>query len=157
MRNSIPSGGHRRPGAGMGINNVKKRLDILFPQKYSLELDQVYNQFNKVAAETQIHENYMIIRADRKYYKLNYDDLIYIEGQKAYVTFFAKQQQITALVSLKELEEKLPPDRFVRIHKSFIVAINRIQSLEGNSIEIARKNLPIGKNYRNNVDKIFKL
>lgn len=49
----------------------------------------------------QIHDEYLIIRADRKYYKINYDDLIYIEGQKAYATFVTKGKQITALVSLK--------------------------------------------------------
>ncbi|MBN1154415.1 response regulator transcription factor [candidate division KSB1 bacterium] len=104
-----------------------------------------------------IKEDYLIIRADRKYYKINYDDLIFIEGQKAYVTFHTRQQQITALASLKELEEKLPRNRFVRIHKSYIVAINKIQALEGNSIEIARKYLPIGKNYRKVVEEIFGL
>jgi DNA-binding LytR/AlgR family response regulator len=108
-------------------------------------------------APTQIHENYLIVRADRKYYKIDFDDLIYIEGQKAYVTFNTKQQQITALVSLKELEEKLPPDQFIRIHKSFIVSINKIQSLESSSIEIARKHLPIGNNYRKHIDDVFRL
>jgi DNA-binding LytR/AlgR family response regulator len=107
--------------------------------------------------KTQIHEEYLIIRADRKYYKISYDDLIYIQGQKAYVTFYTKQQPITALVALKELEEKLPADRFVRIHKSYIVSVNKIQTLEGNSIEIARKFLPIGKSYRKSVDAIFGL
>ncbi|MBN2007982.1 response regulator transcription factor [candidate division KSB1 bacterium] len=105
----------------------------------------------------QLHDNYLVIRADRKYYKINYDDLIYIEGQKAYVTFVTKRQQITALASLKQLEEQLPANQFVRIHKSYIVSIDKINALEGNSIEIARKFLPIGKNYRSLVDKIFGL
>ena len=104
-----------------------------------------------------IDEDYLVIRADRKYYKINYDDLIYIEGQKAYVTFNTKQGQITALASLKELEAKLPSKRFVRIHKSYIVSVNKIQALEGNSIEIGRKYLPIGKNYRKVIDEIFGL
>ena len=73
------------------------------------------------------------------------------------MTFHAKQQQITALASLKELEEKLPSDRFIRIHKSFIIAINKVQSLEGTSIEIARKNLPIGKSYQKRVHDYFGL
>jgi DNA-binding LytR/AlgR family response regulator len=105
----------------------------------------------------QVHDDYLIIRADRKYYKINYDDLIYIEGQKAYVTFYTKRQAITALASLKELEDRLPANLFVRIHKSYIVSVKKIHTLEGNSIEIAGKYLPIGKNYRKVVDEIFGL
>lgn len=107
--------------------------------------------------QSQLNKNYLIIRADRKYYKINYDDLIYIEGQKAYVTFYTRRQQITALIALKELEKILPADRFVRIHKSYIIAIHKIHALEGNSIEIANKNLPIGKSFRRIVDDVFEL
>jgi DNA-binding LytR/AlgR family response regulator len=105
----------------------------------------------------EMFDDYLVIRADRKYYKINYDDLVYIEGQKAYVTFYTKRQQITALLSLKELEEKLPGTVFIRIHKSYIVSIKKIASLEGNSIEIGKKYLPVGKSYRRAVDRIFGL
>ncbi|MBN1895608.1 response regulator transcription factor [bacterium] len=104
-----------------------------------------------------IRDDYLVIRADRKYYKIHYDDIIYIEGQKAYATFHTAHQPITALASLKTLEERLPAARFIRIHKSFIVSVRKIQALEGNSIFIAGKYLPIGKNYRQAVDAIFKL
>ena len=71
--------------------------------------------------KTDFHEDYIVIRADRKYYKINYDDLIFIEGQKAYVTFHAEgKKNVTALASLKELEDKLPEKKFIRIHKSYI-------------------------------------
>ncbi len=111
----------------------------------------------ELPVKPQVHDDCLVVRADRKYYLINYDDLIYIEGQKAYVTFYTKTQQITALASLKELEERLPKDRFARIHKSYIVAIKKIHSLEGNSLEIARKNLPIGKNYADGLDKALGL
>jgi len=107
------------------------------------------------AADRQETGSYLVIRADRKYYKINYDDLIYIEGQKAYVTFHTAQQPITALASLKTLEEQLPAGMFIRIHKSYIVSVRKIQALEGNSIFIAGKYLPIGKNYRKAMDGIF--
>jgi len=108
--------------------------------------------------QTDFTENYIIIRADRKYYKINYEDLIYVEGQKAYVTFHSEnKKRITALASLKELEEKLPSDRFIRIHKSYIVAIKKIDSLEGNQLEVAGEKFPVGKNYRQEVAKLFNL
>jgi DNA-binding LytR/AlgR family response regulator len=126
----------------------------------ALEKDKQTGQSKSESDDTirpEMFDDYLVIRADRKYYKINYDDLVYIEGQKAYVTFYTKKQQITALVSLKELEEKLPATVFIRIHKSYIVSIKKIASLEGNSIEIGQKYLPVGKSYRNTVDRIFGL
>ncbi len=105
--------------------------------------------------ETSLHENYLIIRADRKHYKINYEDLVYIEGQKAYVTLHTKSKKITALASLKDLDEKLPENDFARIHKSFIVSVKHIESLEGNILEVNGLHLPVGKSYKNNVEKLF--
>lgn len=109
------------------------------------------------AVSPELHEDYLVIRADRKYYKINYDDLVYIEGQKAYVTLYTTTKQITALASLKELEDKLPRTQFIRTHKSFIVSIKRIHSLDGNMIEVGKKQLPVGRNYQKNVADIFGL
>ncbi len=108
--------------------------------------------------QTDFKDNYIVIRADRKLYKINYEDLIYIEGQKAYVTFHSdNKKRITALASLKDLEEKLPSDRFIRIHKSYIVSIKKIDALEGNQLEVAGEKFPVGKNYHQEVAKLFNL
>lgn len=103
----------------------------------------------------KLYDDYLTIRADRKHYKINYDDLIYIEGQKAYVTFHTINKKVTALASLKELEEKLPEKQFIRIHKSFIVSIKFIDTLEGNIVEINNEKLPVGKSYKGDVEKVF--
>ena len=107
--------------------------------------------------DTTLHENYLVIRADRKHYKINYEDLIYIEGQKAYVTFHTAEKKVTALASLKDLEEKLPSNQFIRIHKSYIVSIKNIASLEGNLIDVAGQHLPVGKSYKEVVERVFGL
>lgn len=108
--------------------------------------------------QTDFHEDYIIIRADRKYYKINYDDLIFIEGQKAYVTFHSEgKKNVTALASLRELEEKLPKNKFIRIHKSYIVSVKKIDALEGNMIEITGEKLPVGKSFKLKVSELFGL
>lgn len=106
-------------------------------------------------SETSYAETYLTIRADRKFYKINFSDIKYIEGQKAYVTFHTNKKRITALASLKELEEALPEQQFIRIHKSYIVAISEIQSLEGNLIEVDEVKLPVGKSHKEDVLKVF--
>lgn len=114
-------------------------------------------QLSSEQSETTIHDDYIIVRADRKHYKVNYEDLIYIEGQKAYVTFHTSSKRVTALASLKDLEEKLPDKLFIRIHKSYIVSVKKIDSLEGNMIELGDKHLPIGKSYKKDVETLFGL
>jgi DNA-binding LytR/AlgR family response regulator len=108
-----------------------------------------------VNLKPQLKEDHLIIRADRKLYKINYEDLLYIEGQKAYVTFHTKKKNITALASLRDLEEQLPSSHFMRIHKSYIVSIHEIESLEGNQVEIGGTHLSVGKSYRLDVEKVF--
>ncbi|WP_394698166.1 LytR/AlgR family response regulator transcription factor [uncultured Draconibacterium sp.] len=106
---------------------------------------------------TTFTDTYLTIRADRKIYKINFQEIKYIEGQKAYVTFHTNKRRITALTSLKELEESLPKKLFIRIHKSYIVAIHEILSLEGNVIEVNDLKLPVGKMYKEDVLKIFEV
>jgi DNA-binding LytR/AlgR family response regulator len=113
-------------------------------------------KFNTGADEAPVLEDtYMTIRADRKWYKIHYDDLFFIEGQKAYVTFHTRNKKITALFSLKDLEDKLPASMFIRIHKSFIVSVRHIETLEGNLIGICGQKLPVGSSYRTQVDNLF--
>ena len=131
-------------------------------------VNKVYNAINQRAQsipseasaqqQTDFKKDYLVIRADRKYYKINYEDLIYIEGQKAYVTFHSENnKRITALASLKDLEEKLPAGQFIRIHKSYIVSLKKIDALEGNQLEVAGEKLPVGNYYRHQVARVFGL
>lgn len=92
--------------------------------------------------------DFITVKADYKLYKINYDDLLYIEGQHEYVTFHTPQRRITALFALKDLEEMLPQDRFVRVHKSYIVSFDHIQDLDKSDVTVAGTKIPVGASYR---------
>ena len=92
--------------------------------------------------------DFITVKADYKLYKINYDDLLFIEGQHEYVTFHTPQRRITALFALKDLEEMLPSDRFVRVHKSYIVSFNHIQDLDKSDVTVAGTKIPVGASYR---------
>lgn len=94
------------------------------------------------------NENFLLVKADYKLYKINYDDLLYIEGQHEYVSFYTKEKRITALYALKTLEEILPANRFIRVHKSYIVSINHIREIEQLSVSIDDVKIPVGGIYR---------
>lgn len=92
--------------------------------------------------------DFITVKADYKLYKINFDDLLFIEGQHEYVTFHTVQRRITALFALKELEELLPKARFIRVHKSYIVSFKHIQDLDKSDVTVAGNKIPVGASYR---------
>ncbi len=88
-----------------------------------------------------------------KLIKVNMRDIVYVEGLKNYISIYTENERIITLLTMKELEEKLPNSEFCRVHKSYIVALDRISTIDGNQIFLKSnqlKNLPIplGATYR---------
>ena len=102
----------------------------------------------KAADTVSRSSDFITVKADYKLYKINYDDLLFIEGQHEYVTFHTTQRRITALFALKDLEELLPKDRFVRVHKSYIVSFNHIQDLDKSDVTVSGNKIPVGSSFR---------
>lgn len=96
--------------------------------------------------------DFFFVKADKKLVKVKFDDIIYIEGLKDYVIIRMDDSRVITLQTMKSLEEKLPSEIFRRIHRSYIVNLDRINAVVGNMIEVTEKgkakHLPIGKNYR---------
>jgi len=95
--------------------------------------------------------DFITVKADYKLYKINFDDLLYIEGQHEYVTFHTTQRRITALFALKDLEDVLPKDKFVRVHKSYIVSFRHIQDMDKNDVTVAGTKIPVGLSFRDDL------
>lgn len=125
---------------------------LLKPFDYARFLQAINKAVNintsTTVANTDMSNDYLMVKADYKLYKVNYDDLLFIEGQHEYVTFHTKAKRITALYSLKNLEDTLPKDRFVRVHKSFIVSIKNIEDIDKTNVSIAGNKIPVGASYR---------
>ena len=106
----------------------------------------------KVSGQQQDTPNdYIMVKADYKLYKVNFEDLLYIEGQHEYVTFHTKTKRITALYSLRNLEETLPRDKFIRTHKSFIVSIKNIEDIDKLNVTVAGNKIPVGASFRDSL------
>jgi len=120
-------------------------------------IDLELNKSKGSNTSEEVKSDFIVIKADYKLHKIYYDDIDYIEGLKAYVSFFVNGKRFITLESLKRLEELLPGDQFLRIHKSYIVPFSKVKSLEGNMLEMENKKIPIGKSYKENVmEKVFK-
>jgi len=104
-------------------------------------------------ADTAPAKDHILVKADHKVHRLKYDDILYIQSMREYTAFYTATGRILSLGSLKNLEEALPPERFVRIHKSYIVAISKIDTLEGNMVQVGKEKLPVGASYREELVK----
>lgn len=114
---------------------------------------------NVVAPDTSKKEEYFFVKADKKLVKVNFDDIVYIEGLKDYVIIRMEANRVITLQTMKSLESKLPEDKFKRIHRSYIVNLDQINAVEGHMVEVLEKgqakHLPIGKSYRDSLLKMI--
>jgi DNA-binding LytR/AlgR family response regulator len=99
--------------------------------------------------------SFLYFRADRKMVKVFFSDILFIEALKDYIKIVTINKVIVTKYVLTTLAELLPADEFLRIHKSYIVAINKIESFNAETIQIAKHDLPIGRLYKYDVSRIL--
>jgi DNA-binding LytR/AlgR family response regulator len=92
-------------------------------------------------------EPFIFLKVDKKMMKIKLNDILYIESLKDYIKVFTITGDYLVHKSMTSISEELPIDNFLRIHRSFTIAINKITAVEGNSVEINKKRIPIGRNY----------
>lgn len=96
----------------------------------------------------QREDDYIFIKSDQKLQKVYYDDILYIEALADYVKIHTPEKRYITLQTMKNMEEKLPDKFFKRVHRSYIVALDKIMSIVGSSVEVSEQRIPIGKNYK---------
>lgn len=118
-----------------------------------------YYQFlqdeNTVAAAvseiTQTDEAFIYVRENKRVIKVHLNEILYVEGLSEYVQIYTDKKKIITKTTMTSLEEKLPNESFMRIHKSFIVSMARIEAFTSTTIEVPGKELPIGRSFKNSV------
>jgi len=95
-----------------------------------------------------IINDFIFVKTEYKIQKIYLNDILFIEGLKDYISIYTKNDRIITLQSMKKIDEALPDHLFVRVHKSYIVALDKIESIERSRIAIADKIIPIGDTFR---------
>jgi DNA-binding LytR/AlgR family response regulator len=98
--------------------------------------------------------DHTFIKSGSKFFKVNFSEILYVQGMKDYLKIHLQDQKLVTHQTMNEFEQILPARQFIRIHKSYIVAISHIRIIYGNSIEIDSVTLPIGNSYK---DKVLQL
>lgn len=118
-------------------------------------------EFNQTAIIADIlkndtHDSFIYLRSEHKNLKVNLDEILFIESLKDYIKVVTKDKQIVTRQSISSLEETLPPEAFIRTHRSFIVSTSQIKSFSQELIQIGEYEIPISRSYRKNVEKLLK-
>lgn len=101
--------------------------------------------------------DYLFLKVDRKFVKVLINDILYIESLKDYIRVKTPTQALISYQSLTEITDKLPSGRFVRVHRSYTIAIDKVSMIDGNCVEVDGKLIPISREHRQEVmEKIYK-
>ncbi|MGZ3751186.1 MAG: LytR/AlgR family response regulator transcription factor [Mucilaginibacter sp.] len=126
---------------------VQKAQAILQPSaKAEVKVD------NK--SQSDFLSDFIFVKTEHKIQKVYLNDILFIEGLKDYISIFTPAERIITLQNMKKMEDALPERHFIRVHKSYIVSINKIDSIERSRIFIGEKVIPVGDTYR---DEFFKI
>jgi len=106
-------------------------------------------KFTSRAQENETQDkDFILLSADKKMYKVNINNICFLEAQGDYVSVYLDDKQLLVHDTLQNLHNQLPQDNFIRIHKSYVVAVDKLDYMEGNMVAIREKFLPLGDTYR---------
>jgi len=112
---------------------------------------------NRPATAIEANESFLFLKSEYKIRRINFNEILYIEGMKDYVKVFLKNEPrpILSINSLKTLESKLPESKFMRVHRSFIINLDQIDTIERNRIVFGKIYIPISDPYREKFQKFL--
>jgi DNA-binding LytR/AlgR family response regulator len=120
-----------------------------------LELESLQKNSEQVSDTGQTKVDFIFLKADKKHYKVNIDDILYFESLGDYVIAFTRERKIVTKERIGRLFEILPKNKFIQIHRGFIVSISMIESVGPGFVEINKKKLPVGRNYKPGLAKLL--
>ena len=132
--------------------------------RFLLAADKVFDSVcinnNSIPVKNQqdksFTRNYIFVKTEYRMQRIDYADILYIEGMSDYLAIYTSKGKVLTLVSFKKIEEQLQSSEFARVHKSYIVALSKIESIEKNRIKINNKYIPISETYRKSFYELLK-
>lgn len=123
---------------------------------YQEQNNQQITEKTEVKSESRSENGYIFLKVGHRIQKIAMRDILFIEGMKDYLKIHTAREKIMTLLSFAKLEELLPPQDFARVHRSFVVAIDKIDHIEKNRIRIANEIIPISDTYSESFYKKLK-
>ncbi|MCF6131147.1 LytR/AlgR family response regulator transcription factor [Flavobacterium wongokense] len=139
---------------GFNVNATDYLLKPFSFERFEVAVQKARNEFqfkNNTAVQT-----HLMIRADYKLHRIEFEDILLIEGLDDYIQIHLKNKsKIVARISMKGLLEKLPETKFMRVHRSYIIPISKVKTIQNKVIQIDEFSVPIGETYKDEILKKF--
>jgi DNA-binding LytR/AlgR family response regulator len=147
---------------GFELNVVDYLLKPISFERFTKAMNKFLEMESHKPDQTKLQQEnsnstpeYLFLKADKKHYKVNLDDILYFESLGDYVMAFTRDKKIVTKERLSHLAESLPADWFMQIHRSYIVSIPKIESVGPGFVEINKKKLPAGRSYKPELLKLL--
>ncbi len=131
---------------------VEKVHNLVKVKDYAAPVQPVVKEAPKPKVVQPV-QDFIFVKTEHKIQKIELDDVLYIEGLKDYISIYTKTERVITLQNMKKMEETLPSSQFIRVHKSYIISLDKIESIERSRITICGKMIPVGDTYR---DEFFR-
>jgi two-component system LytT family response regulator len=138
---------------GFELNVTDYLLKPYSFQRFVQSVNKVMDYYSQKQNGTKIpdeNESYIFVKTEYRLERIDLDDILYIEGMKDYLRIICNNKKIMTLQNFAKIEESLPSKNFCRVHKSFIVALDKIKSIERNVVMIADQRIPVSNTYKEN-------
>lgn len=147
---------HNYAVEGFELNSVDYLLKPITYDRFYQAIEKVKERTSfRMVKKTAPPADYVFIKQDNRLVKIYHNQINYIEAEKDFSSVFYDDKKLLAGMHLKMFEAMLPGDQFFRVHRSYMINLSKITSINGNIVELGKKEIPIGANYKN--DLIIKL
>ena len=140
---------------GFEVDAVDYLLKPVSFERFRTAINRLLERFSEnINSENRQH---LMVRANKKNYRINFDELLYLEAQGDYVRFVTTEKSLMVHGTLKEFIAQLPANLFGRIHKSYVISLSKVIYTEGNQVKIGEYKLPVSLSYKDELLKKLKL
>jgi DNA-binding LytR/AlgR family response regulator len=138
---------------GFELNVLDYLVKPIAPERFLKSVNRAREVIERTGVPAP--DDYFFIKCNNGYEKILYESILYVEARQNYINIHTAGENYMTLTAMRSLEEQLPAGKFLRIHKSYIVAIGKIRSLIGNEVAIGQTRIPVSRNYKDGLMKII--
>jgi DNA-binding LytR/AlgR family response regulator len=138
---------------GFELNVLDYLVKPIAPERFLKSVNRARDVIERTGVPAA--DDYFFIKCNNGYEKIFYESILYVEARQNYISIHTAGEIYMTLTAMRFLEEQLPAGKFLRIHKSYIVAIGKIRSLIGNEVAIGQARIPVSRNYKDSLMKII--
>lgn len=133
---------------GFELNAVDYLLKPFSLDRFQKAVKRASELARMIEESSQKEDEYIFIKSDQRLQKVSFGEILYVEALADYVKIHTNDKRYITLQTMKNMEEKLPEKYFKRVHRSFIVSLDKIMAIVGGNVEVNGQRIPIGKNYK---------